>query len=257
MLISPQLQYFTAFGFNIYYYGIFLAFSILVGFILADKIAKKYYNIHSLLDQSIILICLGLIGARLYYCIINYQTYFETPSRILYLREGGLSIHGAIIGGIFALYILSRKYNYKFIQLCDIFAVTLPLSQSIGRWGNFFNSEAFGLPTTNFLKLYVSPSFRPIGYENFNYFHPTFLYESIFNILLFIIIYNYALNKHYKSDGFISGFYLVGYGIIRLIVEPLRLDCTTFIFNIPVPMFMSLVLIIIGLYLIKQSLSSK
>lgn len=257
MLVSPKIQYFSILGLKVYYYGIIMAFAICLGFLLANRIAKKYYQIDKLLDYAIYLICSGLIGARLYFCLINYQTYFEAPSRIFNLREGGLSIHGAILGGIITLWILSKKYKHSFLQLCDIFAITLPLSQSIGRWGNFFNSEAFGLPTNNFLKLYIAPHFRPVSYESFEYFHPTFLYESVLDILLFFILYKFVLNKYPHSTGLFSGVYLTCYSIIRLTIEPLRVDCSTFFFNIPIPIIASLIFAIVGLYLIKQSLSSK
>lgn len=257
MIVSPPFQYFSVFGLNIYYYGLILAFSIFVGFLLADKIAKKFYNINIILDNAFFIIILGILGARLYYCILNYKTYFETPIRILNLREGGLSIHGAIIGGVIALLILSKRFNIKLLQLSDIFAVILPLSQAIGRWGNYFNSEAFGAPTNSFLKLYISPNFRPLGYESYNYFHPTFLYESVLDLILFILLYKFILKKYYKTTGLISGIYLIGYSIIRLIIEPLRLDCTAFLLNIPIPIFVSIITIIIGAILTKKSLSSK
>ena len=257
MLISPSLQYFSLFGYNIYFYGIVLAIAIFIGFYLANKIAKKYYNITTILDNSIFIIFSGLFGARLYYCILNSHIYFEQPIRILNIREGGLSIHGAIIAGIISIYVLAKKFNYNFNQLCDIFAVILPLSQAIGRWGNFFNSEAFGQPTNSILKLYIAPHFRPLGYEQFDYFHPTFLYESMLDTILFIILYKFALKKYYNFPGTLSGIYLVGYGIIRLLLEPLRLDCTSFLVNIPVPMIISIIMLCIGCFLIKNSLSSK
>lgn len=257
MLVSPPFQFISLFGLNIYCYGLILAFSILIGFLLADKIAKKFYNIHIILDQAFFIILAGIIGARLYYCILNYKIYLEMPIRIFNLREGGLSIHGAIIGGIISLLILAKRFNLKFLHLSDIFAIILPLSQSIGRWGNYFNSEAFGLPTNNFFKLYVAPSFRPLGYENYNYFHPTFLYESIFDLLLFILLYKFVLKRYYKQTGFISGVYLVGYSLIRLLIEPLRLDCTAFVFNIPIPILASVIMVIIGLFLMRKGLSSK
>lgn len=257
ILVSPSSQYFSVMRFNIYYYGIILAISIFIGFFVADKIAKKFYNINSIYDNSIFVICSGLICARLYYCIINYQIYFESPLRILNFREGGLSIHGTIIGGIISLIILSKINKLNFLKLCDIFSLILPLSQSIGRWGNFINSEAFGLPVNSFIKLYVAPSFRPLNYINFEYFHPTFLYESVLDILLFVILYKFIFKKYYERTGIVSGVYLLGYSLIRLFIEPLRIDCQTFLFNTPIPIIASLIMALIGLYLVKRGLSSK
>lgn len=262
MIIAPCCQYLSMGNLKIYIYGIILAFAIYVGINLADKLAVKFYNINTMYEQAIILIIFGLLGARLYFCLLNFQTYFNDPIRILNIREGGISIHGAIFTGLLTIYFLSKKYNYKFLNVYDIFGVILPLAQSIGRWGNFFNSEAFGHPTNNpILKLYVAPEYRPIEFIDYNYFHPTFLYESFLNLILFIIMYKIFFKKMYKKQGLLSGIYLVGYSIIRLLIEPLRVDCTSFVFNIPVPIFISVLLLGVGvifiLYALKKSRSSK
>ena len=109
------------------------------------------------------------------------------PTEILAIRHGGISIHGAILGGLIGLFIFAKRHKISALKLCDISALGLVIAQAIGRWGNFFNSEAFGSPTEMAWKLYIPGQYRPIPYTNYEYFHPTFLYESILNILIFII----------------------------------------------------------------------
>ena len=246
MIITPCCQYISIGSIKIYLYGIILGLAIYVGVTLADKIATKFYKITSIYNQAVILIISGLLGARLYFCLLNFKTYFNDPIRILNIREGGLSIHGAILAGVITIYALSKKYKYNFLELCDIFSVILPLSQAIGRWGNFFNSEAFGIPTNSFLKLYVAPEFRPFEYGTYKYFHPTFLYESILDLILFILMYKVFFKKAHKTKGLLTGIYLTGYSFIRLFIEPLRVDCTSYLFNIPVPIVISFILLFIG-----------
>lgn len=261
MIITPCCQYLSIGSLKIYLYGIILGIAIYVGISLADKIASKFYNITSIYEQAVILIISGLLGARLYFCLLNFQTYFNDPIRILNIREGGLSIHGAIFAGLITIYVLSNKYKYKFLEMCDVFSVILPLSQAIGRWGNFFNSEAFGRPTNSFLKLYVAPEYRPLEFGTYQYFHPTFFYESILDLILFILMYKVFFKKMYKKNGLLSGIYLVGYSTIRLLIEPLRVDCTSFVFNLPVPIFISIILFEVGVvfifYALYKSRSSK
>lgn len=247
MIVSPVTQSFSVFGYSIYYYGIILAIAIFIGVSLADKVAKKYYNQTFVYEQAFYLVIAGLLGARLYFCLLT-----QNCLNILNIRNGGLSIHGAIIAGIITLYIFSKKNKFSFLKLCDIYAVALPLAQAIGRWGNYVNSEAFGKPTENFLKLYIAPYFRPLEYENFQYFHPTFLYESILDLVLFFVLYKLIIKKH-KNPGFISGVYLISYAIIRSFIEPLRLDCTSFLFSIPIPIMVSVIMACAGLFLIKVS----
>ncbi len=257
MLVSPSIQYINLLGIHIYIYGIVLALAIFIAVKITDIIAKKEYNINFIYEQSIFIIISGLIGARLYYCLANFNTYLENPLRTLNIREGGLSIHGAIIAGILAIFLFSKKYNINFFKLCDLYALTMPLAQAIGRWGNFFNSEAYGLPTNSILKLYVSPEFRVEQYEQFNYFHPTFLYESVLNFLLFLFLYFFIFKRYKNHYGIISGAYLAIYAIIRMLIEPLRLDCTTYICIIPLPIIASIFMFIIGIFIVSFSLKYK
>lgn len=260
ILFSPKFQYFSLFGFQIYFYGIILSVAIFIGFYISNKIAKQIYNKNFIYEQAPFLIIGSLIGARLYYCLLNYYHYMKNPINIFYFREGGLSIHGAILSGIFLISLLSKYYNFNFLKLCDIYAVPLPLAQSIGRWGNFFNSEAFGIPSNSFFKLYIAPQYRPLNYSVNDYFHPTFLYESILDFILFIVII-YYIKKFNKFSGLTAGLYLIGYSIIRILIEYLRLDCINYLSGIPTPVIISVLLTLIGIgliiFAIKQPFSSK
>lgn len=189
---SPTDVAFKIFGLDIYFYGIIMAFAILAGYFVAYGLFKKYYDKEKakyITNFSPYLILIGILGARIYYCCVNYQYYIQHPAEIFYIRQGGLSIHGMIIAGIIGLFFFSKIYKIKFSQLTDVFMCGSILAQSIGRWGNFFNSEAFGTPTNLPWKLYISPIHRPLEYVNFEYFHPTFLYESILDFLIFFNTY--------------------------------------------------------------------
>ena len=254
MFTPPQTEYFIVFGFPIYYYGIILAFAILTGVIVSNHIAQKHYYMPNIIpDIATGTIISGIIGARLYYCLLNLPFYMHNPLDIFAIRQGGLSIHGAILGGAAALFFYSKKHNIKFLKLCDIVSVGLPLAQAIGRWGNFYNSEAFGLPTNLPWKMFISPLHRPEKYITSDYFHPTFLYESVFDFIIFIFLYKIALNKYKDKSGIITCYYLILYSIVRFFIESLRVDCTSYIMGLPTPQFISLLIIIfLSLYSLFQ-----
>ena len=256
---SPGDIAFSIFGFHIYYYGIILSFAIFVGFFSAYKLYKNFYyneNARYIIDFSPLLILIGIIGARIYYCILNSSYYMSNIAEIFNIRQGGLSVHGMIIAGITALFVFSRKYKMSFRKLSDVFLCSSILAQSIGRWGNFFNSEAFGLPTDLPWKLYIPISHRPFQFISNEYFHPTFLYESILDLLIFIILFS-LFKKCSKTPGVISCLYLILYSIVRIFVEQIRIDSVASILGFPVAQVISACLIICGtsflLYLLKKA----
>ena len=248
MFQSPTDVAFNIFGFPIYFYGIVLASAIFVGVYSAYLLYKYYYDkieASKIIDFSPFLIIVGIIGARLYYCLVNFSYYATHISEIFYIRQGGLSIHGVIIIGILALYLFSKKYKMSFLKLLDVFLCGTALGQSIGRWGNFFNSEAFGTPTNLPWKLYIPITHRPTQYINFEYFHPTFLYESILDLLIFIflLIFFKKLSKH---PGVIACTYLIMYSMVRILVEHYRIDSVLNIDGIPIAQIVSLIIIVIS-----------
>jgi phosphatidylglycerol:prolipoprotein diacylglycerol transferase len=179
----------TVLGVNIYLYGVILAIAIIVGTLLADYLGVKYFNLKkdTIIDLSPYLVIMGIIGARAYYCLLNYDFYLRFPTEIIAIRHGGISIHGAILGGIVGLLIFAKRHKLSALKLADVSALGLVLAQAIGRWGNFFNSEAFGAPTDLPWKLYIAPQYRPIPFTGNEYFHPTFLYESVLDLAIFFM----------------------------------------------------------------------
>ena len=246
MFQSPGEVAFILFGLPVYFYGIILAVAAFAGFYVSYfcySVTGSKHDAEKIIDFAPILIIAGIAGARLYYCIVNYSYYLTHPLQILNIRQGGLSIHGMIIAGIIALWFCVKKYKLDFLKTLDCTACGTVLAQCIGRWGNFFNSEAFGFPTELPWKLFIPLDHRPYALKNFEYFHPAFLYESLADLLIFIILM-LLLKKTIKYRGVIFGIYLVLYSLVRIGVEYLRVDGTLNIFGLPVAQWMSSLIII-------------
>lgn len=260
ILSSSGAVAFDICGFPVYWYGIILAFAILCGSLFADFIFRQYFCDSKknglILDLAPILILIGFFGARVYYCLVNFSYYSSRPFEILCVRQGGLSIHGAIIACIIFLFFYAKQKKISFFNLGASLCVALPLAQSIGRWGNFFNSEAFGKPYDGFLKLYISPEYRPEMYKDFEYFHPTFLYESVLNFLIFILLI-FLLKSKKDNSMLIVGLYLGLYSLVRILVESLRVDSVLSVFGLPIATFMSLIVFLVSIILILLALKPK
>lgn len=249
MFTSPGEIAFSLYNYPVHWYGIIMAFSIITGLFVVSLIRKSYYpNISQdfILDLSFYLIIGGILGARLYYVLLDFQYYIKHPLEILEVWHGGLSIHGAIIGAIIigAIYIKKNKHN--FFEIADLYTYGLVIGQAIGRWGNFFNSEAFGLPTNLPWKLFIPINRRPLEFYDINYFHPTFLYESIINLIVFFILFC-GIRKFSKNiKGIVFFSYLILYSIVRFFIESLRIDSVLNIKGIPIAQLVSIIFIIIG-----------
>ncbi len=211
---------------QIYWYSVFILVGFVLGGFLAFKEAKRF-NISSefMTNMCFYLIPIVLIGARLYYVVFNLDYYLANPIDILKVWEGGLAIHGGIIFGLLFVLFYTKKYKVSTTRMLDILVVSLILGQSIGRWGNFFNSEAYGpVVSLEFLQSLHLPNFIIEGmYIDGAYHHPTFLYESLWCLLGFIIMFILRYTK-YLRIGQLTGFYLIWYGIERFLVEGLRTD---------------------------------
>ena len=166
----------------------------------------------------------GFLGARLYEVLFNWDYYGPHPGKIVAVWEGGLAIHGGLIAGPVVGITLAWRWRLPILQSLDVAAPSLFLGQAIGRWGNFFNEEAFGYPTAFPWRLYVSPGQRPAGYEAFEYFHPTFLYESVWNLGVFLALVLWLRPRMRDRPGTLFFSYLGLYSIGRGLIEPLRLD---------------------------------
>lgn len=250
----------SIFGFEIAYYGIVICLGMLLGIILSSHIAKKEkFDTDVIWDFAIFAIIFSVIGARIYYVAFSWSYYKENLIKIFMLRQGGLAIFGGIIGGLITLFVYCKikKLNYK--SLADIAVFGLTLGQIIGRFGNFFNREAFGDYTDSLFAMRLplealrSQSDVTINHieamalmgedVNFIQVHPTFLYESLWNLCLLIGML--LFRRHKKFEGQMTLIYLGGYGLGRFIIEGLRTD-KLYIpnTNIPVSQMLGLILFI-------------
>ena len=222
-------------NFGIALYGVVIAIGMMLGLVLAARIAKK-----SGLDPDVIwdlaapLIIFSILGARIYYVIFMWDFYKNDPIQILNIRGGGLAIYGGIIAGAITLYVYCKLKKQKFPLILDTVIYGLLVGQILGRWGNFFNREVFGEYTNNLLAMRIpvtmvrerdiSPLIAAHMSEGTNYIqvHPTFLYEGMWNLALLVLLLLYR--EHKKFDGEIALLYFAGYGIGRAWIESIRTD---------------------------------
>lgn len=205
------------FGINITWYAILIVSAIIIALLIYKK-QNGLYNIkfQNIIDLSIYLIPISFISARIYYVLFNLNYFLANPLDIINIRQGGLAIYGGIIGGAITSYIFAKKRKIVFLSLLDYIVPALALGQAIGRWGNFFNVEAYGNQTTNILRMGI--------WEHGIYkeVHPTFLYESIVNVIIFVILIFRQKNR--KFSGEITYIYLSLYSFARIFIENLRID---------------------------------
>lgn len=243
----------SIFGINIYWYGIIIVSSILIGLFLAKKFDGTYgIKYDDIFDFALIALFLGIICARAYYVIFKLDYYKMHPKEIFMIWNGGLAIYGGIIGGVIAAIFFCKKRKISFLNLADYIIPYLSLGQAMGRWGNFINQEAYGSLTESFLKMQIFD--KNIGkYINV---HPTFLYESIIDIALFAILM--YLRKKRKFKGQLLYTYLIVYGAGRAIVEGLRTD-SLMIGNFRVSQILSVILMTFGLiaYILAKNVDEK
>lgn len=228
---------FSVFGFEIAYYGVILATGILVGYLLAAKEAKRTgQNPDDYLDLLLYAVIFALVGARIYYVVFRWDVYKDDLLSILNLRQGGLAIYGGIIGAFITVYVFCRKRGLRFAQMTDTACVGLAAGQVIGRWGNFFNREAFGDYSNGLLAMQLPVSAVRAGeitdkmrehlvtLEGVTYIqvHPTFLYEGLWNFGVILFLYFYRDRK--KFEGELVLWYLTLYGAGRFWIEALRTD---------------------------------
>lgn len=227
----------SVFGFEIAYYGITMGLSILLGLYLAEREAKRTgQNADTYTDLIIYAIVVSIICARAYYVIFSWDNYKDDLLSILNLRQGGIAIYGAIIGAVTTVYVYSRVKKISFTLMLDTACIGLVAGQILGRWGNFFNREAFGGYTDGLFAMQLPVSavraheiteemwahVQVIGGEQFIQVHPTFLYESLWNLGVICFLYWYRTKKKFQGELFLT--YLLGYGLGRIWIEGLRTD---------------------------------
>ncbi|HAR4989362.1 TPA: prolipoprotein diacylglyceryl transferase [Staphylococcus aureus] len=235
---------------SVRWYGIIIAVGILLGYFVAQRaLVKAGLHKDTLVDIIFYSALFGFIAARIYFVIFQWPYYAENPSEIIKLWHGGIAIHGGLIGGFIAGVIVCKVKNLNPFQIGDIVAPSIILAQGIGRWGNFMNHEAHGGPVSRaFLEQLHLPNFIIENmYINGQYYHPTFLYESIWDVAGFIILVN--IRKHLKL-GETFFLYLTWYSIGRFFIERLRTDSLMLTSNIRVAQLVSILLILISISLI-------
>ena len=249
---------FNIFGFNVYYYSLCILLGVIVAYILITREGKKQGLPKEFISDLIFYtLIIGILGARVYYCVFNLDYYLANPSEILKIYNGGLAIHGGVIAGLIFVYFYTKKKNVSFIRILDIVAPAVIIAQSFGRWGNFFNQEAHGGITTyqNLKNMHI-PEFIINGMHiEGKYYYPTFFFESIWCLIGFIILMIARRNKNLRK-GFQIGFYFIWYGIGRFFIEALRTDSLMF-FGLKIAQIVSLIGIIIGIIIIVTNRNKK
>lgn len=255
---------FELFGIPVYWYGIIIALGVILGVLFACYIAKKN-NLTS--DNIIDVVLYGLpvcvIFARIYYVIFQWDSYKGDILEIINIRNGGIAIYGAIIGGILTGYVYCKVKKIKLMQLGDAAAFGLLTGQIIGRWGNFFNQEAFGTNTVLPWGMTGSQIIKELEYlknTGINVdptlpVHPTFLYESLWNFCVLILLY-IIFTKYHKFDGIVFYSYIVLYGVGRFFIEGLRTDSLMFL-DFRVSQIVAILCVLAGLSLILFNLYIK
>ncbi|MHC4478948.1 MAG: prolipoprotein diacylglyceryl transferase [Planctomycetota bacterium] len=225
MFASPGAVAFEIGSFEIRWFGLIITAALILGTILAYREAvRRGRDPEPLVDIIIIAILAGLVGGRIYYVLLYWPHFAQDLMKILAVWEGGMGVLGAILGALLAVILYGKLKGLPVLPYCDICAPFAALAQAIGRWGTFFNEEAFGAPTDLPWKLYISPSNRPLQLQQYEYFHPTFLYESLWNLFIFAVLYFIFRKRLAQIPGALTCLYLGLYACGRFLIESIRVD---------------------------------
>ena len=239
----------NVFGINIHFYSICILLGVILAYIVITREAKKEkINDDFMLNTIFYGLLVGIIGARIYYVIFNFDYYRYNLLDTFKLWNGGLAIHGGIILGALFVYFYTKKHKVSFIKMTDIIVPGVLIAQAIGRWGNFFNQEAYGsLVSKELLEKLLIPKFIINGmYIDGSYYLPTFYFESIWCIIGFILIL--IIRKKHNRIGLITSFYMIWYSVGRFIIESFRTDSLMF-FGLKQAQIISIIGIILGIVL--------
>lgn len=211
---------------ELYWYGLLMVIAVLVCISLVFRLNRYFtrFPADPLFLTVVWMAIGGFIGARVLFVILEWSFYSTNWSEIWQVSHGGMSIHGALLGGALALFLSGKFFRQNILKISDLVAIVLPIGQAIGRFGNFFNSEAFGAPTDLPWKMYVAPQFRPTEFVSSSFFHPAFLYEAIGNLIIAGILWYWFTGKHKLPAGSIALGYLILYSSWRFVVEYFRID---------------------------------
>lgn len=235
---------------NIYWYGFCIMLGVVFAMLVLLKLSKYYkVDMDTILDLVFYLMLAGIIGARIYDIFLEYSYYSKYPIEMFKIWKGGLAIHGGLIAGCLALWVFAKKKKIDFWRLSAMTMSVLPLAQAFGRWGNYFNNELFGLPTDASWGIPVLFENRVPDFLSYEFFHPTFLYESIGNFFIFILILllNIWMIRSKKTNEiffqFIVSVYLVCYSVLRFFLEFVRIDVTLMFANLRFPQIASIIIV--------------
>ena len=204
---------------SIHYYGLIIAIGLVLAVVYCSKRADQFgLNEDILLDGVLCVTPVAVICARIYYCAFSWELYADNPISVLYIWEGGIAIYGSVIGAVLGVIVFCKVKKLRITAVLDLVSLGFLIGQFIGRWGNFMNREAFGAETDSFLRMGLMKA----STGEITYYHPTFLYESLWNFVGFVILH--FLSKKRKYDGQIALGYLVWYGLGRAFIEGLRTD---------------------------------
>ncbi len=230
-------------------YGILIG----IGVVIAIELIKRKNSQISYVDILIILL-FTLLGARILFLLNNISEIRQGEVNPIAIWDGGLAFYGGLIGLLISILLISKQKKVSLFTLSDSILLFLPLAHAIGRIGNFFNYELYGKATTLPWAIYIPTQYRVVGYEQFEYFHPLFLYESILNIVNFISLL--LINKKMKTKGLTTGIYLINYSLIRLFLNTLRIDKEYFL-NMETSNIFSFVFLVTGIIIIFSIMKNK
>ena len=243
---------FTIGNIEIRWYSLLILVGFLVAWFLIAREAKRFgIKGDFIFNMLFWVLIFGIIGARLYYVIFDWASFKDNPMEILKVWNGGLAVHGGMIAGLLTIIFYTRKYHFRTIRYLDFFVVGLIIAQAIGRWGNFFNSEAYGVATTlEHLKALHIPEFviQGMNIDGKNFYTPTFFYESLLCLIGFIILIIFRRTKYVKV-GDTTALYLVYYGALRIFIESSRTDSLMFL-GFKIAQIVSIVMIVVGIVIL-------
>ena len=216
--VNPP-QCFSVGPLNIHFYGLIIAVGLMLAVYYCSKRSHQFgMTEDTLLDGVLCVTPVAILFARIYYCAFSWKTYASNPISVLYIWEGGIAIYGGVIGAILGVIVFCKVKKLRITAVLDLVSLGFLIGQSLGRWGNFFNREAFGAETGSFFRMGLMKASTGVV----TYYHPTFLYESVWNLMGFLLLH--FLSKKRKYDGQIALGYLAWYGLGRAFIEGLRTD---------------------------------
>ena len=257
----PKSIMFQVAGLEVHWYGFLMVVGGLLGLLLVTYLAKKNGLGKAIIEELVFFFAIGaIIGARIYYIIYAWSYYQDNFFEVFKIWQGGMAVHGVIIGGFLGVLLFCKIKKINFWQIADLSVVGLVAGQVIGRWGNYFNQELFGKPTNLAWGIPIELVNRPAQYSQSQFFHPTFLYESVANLFILailLILHKRKIKQGSALNGSFFLIYLMLYSVVRFCLEFLRVDFSPLIFGVRWAMIVSVIIILISAAVLIVSRSSR